>query len=91
MKGLTIETIRPKLETEYNALVEGKSFLHLINNAFESRKRCLNKIRRDITKSTKFLALFPQQYFGETQEDEAFIDWVEVEGYSVVDVDESVE
>jgi hypothetical protein len=40
--------------------MEGRSFMHIINNGIEARKRCLNKIRRDITKSRKFLALFPQ-------------------------------
>jgi hypothetical protein len=62
-----------------------------MNNGIEARKRCINKIRRDISKSSRFVTLFPQEYFGQTEEDAAYMDWVEVEGYSVVDVDESVE
>ena len=68
-------------------MLDGKSFFQVITNGIESRKRCLTKIRRDIAKSNKFLALFPQEYYGQTEEDAAYIDWVEVEGYSVVDVD----
>ena len=61
--------------------------MHLMNNAIESRNRCVHKIRRDLTKVSKFLTLFPQEYFHSTVDDEVYLDWVETEGYSVVDIE----
>jgi len=62
-----------------------------MNNAIDARNKCINKIRRDISRSTKFLGFFAKEYHGQTAEDAAYIDWVEMEGYTVVDVDETIE
>jgi hypothetical protein len=37
------------------------------------------------------LAFFTKEYLGETPEDAAYLEWVEMEGYSAVDVDETIE
>jgi len=38
--------------------------------------KCINKIRRDISKATKFLNLFPREYYEGSQEDEGYVDWL---------------
>lgn len=68
----------------------GCSFYHRINASMEARNKCIAKIKRDLTRAHKFLNLFPRVYFGESQGDQAYADWVEGEGYSTVEIDESV-
>ena len=56
--------------------MSGSSFLHRINAGIEARNKCINKIRRDISKAAHFLVLFQQEYFDDNNDDAVYLEWV---------------
>lgn len=55
-----------------------------MNASITARLKCINKIKRDITRASKILGLFQKEYSGDANDDAVYTDWVEIEGYTAV-------
>ena len=62
-----------------------------MNNAIISRQKCIEKLQRGLTKVGEVLRSFKKIYLKNTEENNLYVEYIEVDGYSPIEIDESIE